>query len=198
MGEQELREALRSKAQERIRDAWQAAEAAVAARRDEVAAQCEQLRAAMEEQLAATVAATRQVVLLAAQREGRQLLLAAEDELQRRLYDQARSLLPALGADHRRGCWQSLVVELPAGEWRRVTVHPDDLTVARETFPQAEVIAEAALGGGVQVETGDDRVLADNSLAGRLERSWSELLVPLFAEISRKIESDAAGAATPD
>lgn len=197
MGEHELQEALRGEAQAQIRAIWQAAEEAVAARRAEVAVEVMALRNESVRRQAVARAAEQRVLLSAAELAARQRLLATETALLERLRRLAAKLLPALGATQRSRFWFALVAELPLIEWRRVHVHPDDLVLARQTFPAAEISSSPALGGGLVVETADGRIVVDNSLAGRLERSWLELQTPLMVTVHEEVDKDAAGSAPP-
>lgn len=193
MGEHELREALRGEAQAKIRATWQAAEAEVAARRAEVAAEVATLCDESARRQAAVLAAERRTLLAAAELTARQRQLAAEAAIVKRLQTLARQLLPALyGKDHQQ-LWHTLAGELPCAEWQRVRVHPDDLEITRQRFPAAELSVEAALGGGLIAETADGRVVVDNSLTGRLERGWPGLLIPLMAAVYEEVDRDAAG-----
>lgn len=198
MGEHELQEALRGKARETIRELWQAAEAAVAEQRTEIAARQAALRDTAKRQLAAAAAIVRRDVLATAERAVRQQQLAAEQALQERLHAAAMRVLPELGAGDRQRLWRTLAAELPPVDWQRIRVHPDDLSAARQFFPMVEVTAEPALGGGLVAETADGRIVIDNSLTGRLARAWPDLLSPLFAAISEEVDKDAAGSAATD
>lgn len=193
MGEHELQEALRREAQAKIRAIWEAAEAAVAARRAEVAAAAVALRAASARRQALALAEVQRTTRSQAEAAARQRLLTAESVLLERLQRLAMRLLPQLGAGERPRVWQALAGELPPGDWQRVQVHPDDLPLARTTFPAAEIAGAPELGGGLVVATADGRLAVDNSLAGRLERRWPELQIPLMAAIQEEVTKDAAG-----
>lgn len=193
MGERELQEALRSKAQERMQAAWQTAEAAVAARRAELDCRLEARRAAMHQQGAAVAAAERRGVLSAAERSVREQRLAALSALAERLHVLALQLLTGLDGAQRRRLWHALAGELPAAEWRRVQVHPDDLEPARQAFAAALVEGDAELAGGLVVATADGRIEVDNSFAGRLERAWPSLLTPLVAAAGEEADKGVAG-----
>lgn len=198
MGERELREALRGKAQERIRQIWQAAETAVATRRAAIGAEQAALRGAAEQQAAAAEELTRRNVLAAAELRARQRCLDAEQQVNARLRALADRLLADLVRNDRARLWQALAAALPAAQWQRIRVHPEDLPTAKAAFPSAEVTADPALAGGLVAETADGRIVVDNSLNGRLDRLWPELLAPLFAVINREVDRDAAGSATTD
>lgn len=199
MGERELQEALRSKARAQIRHLWLEAEEAVAAARAATDAKVRALQQDARSRVAASVAASRHPAQAVSARAARQQRLRTETALQERMYALAlRLLLAPADTGQRRRRWLALTAELPAAEWRRILVHPDDLAVARETFPNAEVTSDAKLLGGVVAETGDGRFSVDNSLAGRLARAWPELQAPLFAAINEKVDTDAAGPAAAD
>jgi vacuolar-type H+-ATPase subunit E/Vma4 len=150
----------------------------------------------MEQQLAVAGAAVRRSVLAAAELAARQQRLAAESALRERMHGAALRLLATLGAKQRQHLWRALAAELPPADWRRIRVHPDELELARERFPAAEVIAEPELVGGLVAETADGRIVVDNSLAGRLERVWPELLAPLLVAVNEEVDRHvAAGAA---
>lgn len=195
MGERELQEALSNRAQERIHAAWQAAEAAVAAQRAETAAQRAALCAAMEKQSASAAAAERRTLLTATELAMRRQRLAAVTALEERLHALAVQLLGSLDGDERCRLWRALAGELPAAAWQRVIVHPDDRALARQAFPEALVIDEAALVGGLMTAMADGRIEIDNSLSGRLERAWSGLLSSLLAAINEEVAKGAAGSA---
>jgi vacuolar-type H+-ATPase subunit E/Vma4 len=193
MGEHELREALRNDAQARIRDVWQVAEAALAERRAVVARQVAALREEAQRRLAATVAEERRTLLAAATLAARQQQLAAEAGLLDRLKALALRLLPGLCGEDRRRLWLALANELPAADWERIVVHPDDLETARLTFPMTEIVAAVALAGGLVAETAGGRVVVDNSLAGRLKQGWPGLQTALLAAVYEEVDRDAAG-----
>lgn len=195
MGERELQEALRNRAQERIQAAWQAAEAAVATQRAAAAAQRAALCAAMEKQSASAAAAEQRTLLTATELAMRRQRLAAVAALEERLHALAVQLLGSLDGDERCRLWRALAGELPAAAWQRVSVHPDDRALARQAFPAALVIDEAALVGGLLTAMADGRIEVDNSLSGRLERAWPGLLSSLLAAINEEVAKGAARSA---
>lgn len=195
MGEHELQEALRVRTQEQIRMVWQAAEAAVATRRDEIEQRRQTMLELLTRELDTAITGERRKLLAAAERVVRQQRLAALASLEGRLHPLAVQLLPALGMAEDRRLWLALAGELPAAEWQHVCVHPDDLDQARQTFPAAVVEGDAALAGGLVAATADGRIVLDNSLAGRLQQAWPELLTPLIAAVRAEVDQGAAGPA---
>jgi hypothetical protein len=193
MGEHELQQALRVRTQERIRSAWQTAEAAVAARRDEVG----RLRQTVLEQAARAVAAAaageRRKLLAATEQKLRQQRLASLASLEARLQTLAVQLLPDLGMAERRRLWLALAGELPAAAWQQVRVHPNDFDQARQTFPNAQVEVDATLAGGLVAVSADGRIVLDNSLTGRLRQAWPGLLPALVKAVCTEVDQGAAG-----
>jgi len=191
MGERELQAALQEEAEGQVRQAWTAAEQAVAARRGEVAARLEQLRELAARRQGAAVARLRDDLLHRARQEARQVRLLAEVELAERMLRLAGALLPELAERGGDRLWQALYAELPPLAWARASVHPADATRAAATLPQAEVATAVALGGGLVVDSADGLIRIDNSLACRLARSWPDLLPQLLAALYLDVGRDA-------
>ncbi len=190
MGKDELKKALIDEAEEHIRALWAAAEAEIDGLRGQVALQREEQAAKTARQLEKAVAELRTACHQQAVEEERRAILEAETDLAERMLGLARTLLPQMIAAN-RGFWlKCLVEELPDHPWEEVRVSPSDLDQAVELFPDAQVIPEEALAGGVIVTAGGGRLRVDNSLEKRLERRWPEILPTLFAEIRRKVAED--------
>jgi len=60
------------------------------------------------------------------------------------------------------------------------------------------VTVDDALVGGLLAATADNRMMVDNSLAGRLARCWPELLLTLFADLHKEVEADAPACPATD
>ena len=197
MGEHELQAALCREADARIRGLWAEAESEVAARRQVLAAELDRQRQqADEEARQAALAVTR-----AAQTTSRQILrrcrLQAEAALAERLRLLAGQLLAEMADAERERLWRGCVAELPQASWQALRVAPADVERARRDFPQAEVLTDHLLLGGVVAATAAERIVVDNSLAGRLGRAWPELLPELIAMLAREANGhDPAGSPT--
>lgn len=162
---------------------WQAveAEAAVYRRNAEQRWASEQDAAEEERRLAAEARARE--IRLAAEQEGRQRQGQAEIELAERLYHLARRVMPVLQDEVRGEMFVRLARELPARTWERVHVNPSDLAWAREFFPQAEVVADGDITGGVEALDREGGLRVINTLEKRLERGWPLILPAIFAEL---------------
>lgn len=64
-------------------------------------------------------------------------------------------------------------------------VHPDDQGLARAALPQALIVGDRRITGGLAVKGQGGRMRVDNTLAKRLERAWPELLPKLLSELGQ-------------
>ena len=162
---------------------WRAVEAEAAAyRRNAEQRRASEQDAAEEERRLAAEARAREI-RLAAEQEGRQRQGQAEIELAERLYHLARRVMPVLQDEVRGEMFVRLARELPARMWERVHVNPSDLAWAREFFPQAEVVADGDITGGVEALDREGGLRVINTLEKRLERGWPLILPGIFAEL---------------
>lgn len=169
----------------------------IAAIRQAARAEIDNLRAAAAARLATeenrcrltarqSSATVRRRLAVTARRQASVRATQAEQELDRRLYAQAQALLRELVTGDRAGILADLAAEIPAGDWRTITVHPQDRAAARRIFPGAEIVTDAEISGGLVAGGKDGRVTVINTLEKRLERFWP-LLAP---EIIREVTQD--------
>ncbi len=185
MSHQALIEELRRQAAAEKQAIWQAVEAEAAAYRAAAEQRWAGERAALEEEQRAASAARARAIRLAAEQEGRQVKAQAEMALAERLYQLARRVMPVLQDEVRGEMFVRLARELPARPWTRVHVNPSDLAWAREFFPQAEVVADGDITGGVEALDRQGGLRVINTLEKRLERGWPLILPAIFAELGR-------------
>lgn len=178
-----LIEELRRQGEAEKRAIWQAAEAAAAAYREAAERRWASDQAAAEQERCAARAARAREIRRAAEQEGRQLAGQAEVALAERLYHLAHRVMPVLQDEVRGEMFVRLARELPDRPWNRVHVNPSDLAWAREFFPQAEVVADGDITGGVEALDQQGGVRVINTLEKRLERGWQAILPALFAEL---------------
>jgi len=110
--------------------------------------------------------------------------LRAERALADRLYDVARASLHTLRNEGYRDVFTGFARELPQFTWTSVRVHPADVNLARELFPEAEVAVDPALIGGLVAASEGDRVRVVNTFEKRLERLWEEMLPDIMKEVA--------------
>ncbi len=125
-----------------------------------------------------------------AQRQASVIATKAEQELDHRLYALARGLLTGLPTGARAPLFATLAGEIPAGDWRSVTVHPDDAAEARRIFPRADIVADGEISGGLVASSADGGMTVINTLAKRLERLWPRLAPEILRDV---VEHEKAG-----
>jgi len=183
MGCKELIESLRASGDEKIAALRAGAGQEAEKVRADTALAIEALRADHERRkagLAAEIAAER---ASEAQESIRQVMLAAEKKLCDRLSALARSSLRTLRNEGYREVFRSFASELPRFAWRTVRVNPGDAELARTFFPEAAIIPDENITGGLIVETEGGSVRVDNTFEKRLERAWEEMLPEIMKEV---------------
>lgn len=125
----------------------------------------------------------------AADHEIRQFTARAENELAERMLHIARRVMPVLQDEKRREVFTRLTAELPECQWTKVHVNPTDQALARDLFPQSEVVADGDIAGGMEAFDLAGGVRVINTLGKRLERGWPAILPGLFQE-TRAIVND--------
>jgi vacuolar-type H+-ATPase subunit E/Vma4 len=127
--------------------------------------------------------AVRRRMAVAAQRRASVIATQAEQELDHRLYALARGLMTGLLTGNRAALFVTLAREIPAGDWRSVAVHPDDVASARQIFPQADIVADDEMAGGLIASSADGGMTVINTLAKRLERLWPRLAPEILRDV---------------
>jgi vacuolar-type H+-ATPase subunit E/Vma4 len=178
-----LIEELRRKAVEDSEALWRDARAEAGNCRLEAAREIEDRRSAVAAQAAATALRLEEAAAAGAQREVREMLARATSALADRLHGLARVELARLHHAGAGGSFEALAAELPHRTWERVCVGPADLEVARRMFPQAEIVCDARIAGGMEAQDEAGRIRVSNTLETRLESAWPDILPGLVAEI---------------
>jgi vacuolar-type H+-ATPase subunit E/Vma4 len=187
MGCKELIEALHRTGDEKLRALRQEAEAEAERIRADSASRIGQLRLDEERRTASEAAEHAARVLADARAESKRVRLQSEHELAERLHGLAKALLPSLRNEGYSGVFASFVHELPALNWAEVRVNPKDISLARESFPGAEIVSDSGISGGFVAlsEGGDVQVV--NTLEQRLETLWPEMLTEIMREAEEKV-----------
>ena len=133
---------------------------------------------------AAEAAREAETILAEANAEVRAIRLRAERVLAERLHGVARALLNSLRNEGYRDVFIGFAREHPRFTWKTVRVNPDDAALARELFPDAEVLVEQGITGGMEVASEGDQVRVVNTFEKRLERLWEEMLPDIMREMT--------------
>lgn len=183
MGRRELLEALHREGRERM-DAIAGRGAAEEERlRSESEQRRDELRREHEQQRDVLCSVLQRTLIATAAREASLVRLRAEHALSLRLHERARLCLKQLRQDNPEQLFHALAAELPAVPWQTVWTTPGDTVQASGQFPDASIIPDETLSGGLKVVSADDSLTVDNSLETRLERLWPDLLPHLMAEL---------------
>jgi V/A-type H+/Na+-transporting ATPase subunit E len=184
MGCDELIEALRKEEEGKTREIWEEAEEEAGKIRADLSPRIETLR---RDNAAGQSSDEVSRMLLEAETAARVIRLTAYDRLSVRLYSLAASSLHLLREKGYEEIFERLALELPSFGWQRVTVNPDDLALARRSFPGAEIVADKSIMGGMEAEAEEGGVKIVNTFEKRLERSWTEMLSALLGDINRGV-----------
>ena len=99
-----------------------------------------------------------------------------------RLYRIACSVLPLLRNQDYQRAFRNLAAEMPPLTWKTVRVNTDDVEEAREHFPEAAIVADPDISGGIDAETENGKIRVINTFNKRLERAWEEIIPNLMKE----------------
>jgi V/A-type H+-transporting ATPase subunit E len=186
MSRQELIESLRRRGEEQVREIWRQAEAEARRLRTAAEQRLEREREAASRRRSAAATESARLVQLEAERRARQLLAEAKRAVAERLNREAKAALGTLRDEENERLFAVLAAELPPGDWREVTVCPADAARAAQRFPQARIISDPAVGGGLEATAAGGRIRVVNTLERRLERAWDDLLPLLLQEVLRE------------
>jgi len=193
MGCKELIESLRAAGDEKIRAMQQEEEREAGKIRAEVAEKIGQLRKVRNETHVIEAAEKTSTALSEAAHRARLIRLVAEKALAERLYSLALASLQQLRNAGYRAVFAALARELPHFAWKTVRVNPIDRALAQEHFPEAELVPDNTIAGGMDVTSDEGKVRVVNTFEKRLERSWDEMLPTLL----RDVYDEAAHHGTP-
>jgi len=188
MGCEELIEALRKEADEKVRDIWVEAEKEAGKVRADISLRLETLRQGIAAEKSSEEESEK--VLLEAQNRVKMTRLTSEDMLCSRLYSLAASSLHILREQGYEDIFRKLALELPSFGWRKVRVNPDDPILAQKLFSGAEVITDSNITGGMELESEGGGIWVVNTLEKRLERAWPLMLPALMEKIYREVSKN--------
>ncbi len=187
MGHKELIESLYSEADKKISLLWKTAKTDAENIRSETVQHIGRLRENLNSIEAGAVESETAAVTGKAERESRSIVLSAEKELSERLRELASSCLNELRGHEYEYVFSMLCRELPAAEWKTVRVNPADIDIAGRSFPEADIIPDENITGGMTVFLENDEVRVSNTFEKRLEKTWEEISPLIIKEIYRNI-----------
>jgi len=182
VAQKELLASLRRKGEETIAELKAEAERQAAAIEQEFAARMREKKQALASEFRAAREGLARKTVLEAERKKREMHTRAKGELADRFAAIARKLLPALRKDNYELFFARLASEIPATGIERIAVSPKDLELAKRFFPQADVVADAAITGGLRASGENSGLSIDNTFEKRRQRAWQQLLPRLIEE----------------
>ncbi len=183
MGYKELIEALRREGDEKARAIWQEAEADAEKIRADASERIKRMQEEYSLMQSSTIKDQIEPILSEARQKADAIRLAAEKDMSVRLYHLTVSILNNLRDEGYSDVFFSLVKELPFCKWEMVKVNPEDEKIAKEYFPEAQIIADSSITGGLEVQAKDRKIRISNTFEKRLERAWMEILPGLMRDI---------------
>jgi vacuolar-type H+-ATPase subunit E/Vma4 len=189
MGCKELIESLRHSADERIQSVGQEAESEAEKIKSEVSAKIAGIRERYAGIHSSEVREKTVQIFSEANNRARLVRLDAEKALAERLFSLALSLLPELRKEEYRTVFMALARELPPLPWKTVRVNPGDADLARECFPDAEIVPDRKITAGMDATTESGKVRANNTFEKRLQRAWEEMLPRIIRDIYEEVSN---------
>lgn len=183
MDYKELIEALRREGDKKAQATWQEAGAEAEKIRADVDERIKKMREGYSLMQASAIKDQIEPILSEAKQKADVIRLTAEKDISMRLYRLALSVLRDLRDEGYSDVFCSLFKELPRCKWERVKVNPEDETIAREYFPEAEIITDSGISGGLEVQTKAGKICISNTFEKRLEKAWIEILPRLMRDI---------------
>jgi len=192
MGYKELIESLQKETEEKIRTIWREAEAQAEKLRSESEEKLELMKQQYSEMRSSAVKKQAGDILSEANNEVRIIRLSAEASLSKRLYSIALSSLGILRDERYKDVFYGLAEELPFFKWQTVKVNPEDRLLAKECFPDSEIIPDSTITGGMEVEAENGRIKIINTFEKRLENAWAEIVPALIRDVYKELERHRA------
>jgi V/A-type H+-transporting ATPase subunit E len=191
MGYQELISALRRDADDKAEALWREARDEAEKARNEAVARFERIREECAGRQAAAVREASRRILAAAENKARRGRLDMFGGLSARLYRLAAASLVQLRERQYEELFAALAQELPPHSWEVVRINPADREMASRYFPEAKIVPDAGISGGMEVVGKDERIRIVNTLEKRLERCWPELLPDLVRAVCGEVGRNA-------
>jgi V/A-type H+-transporting ATPase subunit E len=117
-----------------------------------------------------------EATLSEAEKKARLIHIAEDLRLSERLYRISHASLRMLRNSDYQGSFRIMAEELPPLAWKTVRVNPEDAGLAQEHFPEAGIVTDDSISGGMDVMTDDGKIRIINTLEKRLERAWADIL----------------------
>ncbi len=187
MGCKELIESLLRVRDEKIISIWDEVENEAEKIRAEVTRKAEQIRAECERKKSAAAGEKIARAISDANSAVRARRLSMEQEISQRLLSLASASLARLRNSNYPEAFRAMARELPPLPWRTVRVNPGDTALAKKHFPDAEIVSDGTITGGMDVMTDGGKIRVVNTFEKRLERTWPDVLPGLIRDVYEEL-----------
>ena len=119
-----------------------------------------------------------------AEKKARLINIQEDLRLSERLYRISRASLRMLRDKDYQGSFRLMAGELTPRDWKTVWVNPEDAGLAQEHFPEAGIVTDDSISGGMDVMTDNGKVRVINTFEKRLERAWADILPHIMKEFN--------------
>lgn len=190
MSIEQLINSLKEKQRSKTEELWREAKAEATGAQKRCSEKILNLQRDHERRIEQAVRQQAESLLTDTRRRCRKECLEAEERTVNRLKNLAVCLLPSLRDDTYPDLFSRLTAEIPARRWHHVIVNPEDVDLAAELFPEAEIQTDRGIQGGLIVENKNREIAVCNTLEKRLEKSWPQLMPLLLKELHSKYVPD--------
>jgi vacuolar-type H+-ATPase subunit E/Vma4 len=186
MGYEELIKGLREEADEKVGQLWNDARAEAERIREDSSNRIERARREYRSNLENAAGDISNNILFDAEKKAREIVLKAEKKLSDLLFSLAKARLHLLRSKEYEKIFSVLAREIPSLKWQEVRVNPEDTAFAGELFPDARILPDDSITGGVEVCSEDGKICIINTFEKRLERAWEYILPFIMRDIYRE------------
>lgn len=179
----ELVAALREAAKQEAATTWEAVKNRVRELEDRAGRETDAARARTREEIARYARSAREAAITAGEREATAIRMAAGVAVAERARELAARSLGRLRQENYPALFADLASEIPPGPWASLRVNAEDRELAQARFPEAKVLVDDSITGGIEVESGDGRIRISNTFETRLERAWPQIVTDLVRDL---------------
>ncbi len=190
MGSGELIESLHKECEEKIEQLTKDTETLSQEIREEAARRIKKFREDCRSRQALKIREETVCILSEAEKRVRAVRLKSNRTVSDRLYRLALDLLGNLRDEKYNNVFLALVREFPDRVWQGVTVNPEDEDLARRYFPDAEIVTDGSISGGLEAMSENGNIRVINTFEKRLEKTWDDILPLLIRDVYEELQDD--------
>ena len=170
---------IRQEAEEQVKKIKQDAEQKIA-----------EAKAQNDRQSSAACTALKNSILRVSDKQAYQLLAHTKKQLADKLHVLARAMLSDMRNNDYGQVFHLLAAELPNHSWQQIRVHPDDVAIAAQLFPNSKIITDQSISGGFVASGDGGGLVIINTLEKRLERAWPFILPKILKDVLATLDHE--------